>query len=123
MNKRIQSTAAERASKDALFRIGGWAADKLLLILLLGAVCLFVLYPMVCIFLRSFQGEGGFSLAAYEAVWKNYRVNLRNSIFVGVLTAVFCTILSVAAALFLSTEESSFITGETICVSGGSQME
>ena len=27
------------------------------------------------------------------------------------------------AALFLSTEESSFITGETICVSGGSQME
>ena len=104
MNKRIQATAAERASKDALFRIGGWAADKLLLILLLGAVCLFVLYPMVCIFLRSFQGEGGFSLAAYEAVWKNYRVNLRNSIFVGVLTAVFCTILSVAAALFLSTK-------------------
>ena len=60
---------------------------------------------MVCILLRSLQGGEGLSLAAYETVWSQYRVNLWNSVFVGTLTAVFCTILSTATALFLSTRK------------------
>ena len=86
MNNR--TVPAERASKDALFRICSQGADKLLLLGLLGSVCLFVLYPILCILLRSLQGGEGLSLAAYETVWSQYRVNLWNSVFVGVLTAV-----------------------------------
>ena len=100
-----RTVSAKRASKDALFRICGQGADRLLLLGLLGSVCLFVLYPMVCILLRSLQGGEGLSLAAYQMVWNQYRVNLWNSVFVGVLTAGFCTILSTATALFLSTRK------------------
>lgn len=100
-----RTVSAKRASKDALFRICGQGADKLLLLGLLGSVCLFVLYPMVCILLRSLQGDEGISLTAYQMVWNQYRTNLWNSIFVGVLTAGFCTILSTATALFLSTRK------------------
>ena len=105
MSKRNGTVLAKRASKDALFRICGYGADKLLLAVLLGSICLFVLYPILCIFLRSFQGEQGMTLAAYESVWTQYGDNLWNSVFVGTLTAVFCTILSVATALFISTQK------------------
>ena len=104
MTDRGGAKPGKRASADALFRVGGWAADMLLLAVLLGAVCLFVLYPILCIFLRSFQGGAGLNLDSYRAVWSQYRTNLWNSLFVGVLTALFCTIFSVAAALFLSTK-------------------
>lgn len=104
MTDRGGAKPGKRASADALFRVGGWAADKLLLAVLLGAVCLFVLYPILCIFLRSFQGGAGLNLDSYRAVWSQYRTNLWNSLFVGVLTALFCTIFSVATALFLSTK-------------------
>ena len=100
-----RSVPAKRASKDALFRICGKGVDKLLLVGLLGSVCLFVLYPILCILMRSLRGGEGLSLAAYETVWSQYRVNLWNSVFVGTLTAVFCTILSTATALFLSTRK------------------
>ena len=67
----------------------GTIADRLILLLLLGAVCLFILWPMLCILLRSLgDGEGGFSLAAYAEVWQRYRGNLWNSIFVGVLSSL-----------------------------------
>ena len=70
MNKRSESCIhGKRASeKDALFRVCGAGADKLLIVLLLGSVCLFVLYPMVCILLRSFQGGGHFGAEAYRAL-------------------------------------------------------
>lgn len=103
MNDRSGSASAKRASRDALFRACGYGLDKLLLLALLGSVCLFVFYPMLCILLRSFQGGGSFGTGAYQAVWEQYRVNLWNSVFVGVLTAVFCTILSVSTALFIAT--------------------
>lgn len=94
----------KRASDDALFRVCGVAADRLLLAVLLGAVCLFVCYPILCILLRSVQGGEGLTLDSYRAVWDGYRANLWNSVFVGAFTAVFCTLFSVATALFLSTK-------------------
>lgn len=92
----------KRASQDALFRIFGNAADKLIIFVLLGSICLFVLYPILGIFYQSFLGEEGLSFGAYADVWKGYRTSLWNSLFTGVLTAFFCTILSVATALVIS---------------------
>lgn len=84
----------------------GTIADRLILLLLLGAVCLFILWPMLCILLRSLgDGEGGFSLAAYAEVWQRYRGNLWNSIFVGVLSSLLCTLFSTAAAVFIATRK------------------
>lgn len=78
--------------------------DKVILLLLLGSICLFVLWPMLCILLRSLgDGEGGLTLAAYAEVWNCYRENLWNSVFVGVLSALLCTIFSTATAIFIST--------------------
>ena len=92
----------KRASRDALFRFFGNGADKLIILVLLGSICLFVLYPIVCIFWQSVVGDEGLSLSAYADVWAGYRTSLWNSLFTGVLTAFFCTILSVATALVIS---------------------
>ena len=103
MNNPVFTGAKGASRRDALFRIGGYAADRLLLLVLLGAVCLFVLWPMTCILLRSLNGEqGGLSLAAYGEVWQGYRNSLYNSLFVGVLAAVLSTLFSTACALFVA---------------------
>lgn len=125
MNKRQPQQAKKRASlRDALFGVPpvssptggnsggllryrlGIIADRLILLLLLGAVCLFVMWPVLCILLRSLgDGEGGFSLAAYAEVWQRYRGNLWNSVFVGVLSSLLCTLFSAAAAVFIATRK------------------
>lgn len=91
-----------RASQDALFRFLGNTADKLIILILLGSICLFVLYPVICIFQQSFTSGSGFSLDAYADVWNGYRTSLWNSLFTSILTAFFCTVLSVAVGLVLS---------------------
>ncbi len=91
------------ASYGAPFRVISEGADKLLLFVLLGSISLFILYPIVCIILKSFEGEGGVSLAAYKEVWQRYGTSLWNSLWTGCVTAVLCTILSVATALTIST--------------------
>lgn len=94
----------KRASGDALFRALSALAEKLLLAVLLGSICLFILWPMICIALRSFQdGQGAFTLSQYQTVFRSYGKSMYNSLFVGVFTAFFCTVLSVATALLLST--------------------
>ncbi len=94
----------KRASQDALFSAVSTAADKLLLITLLGSICLFVLWPMLCIALRSLQdGDGGITLRRYIEVLSSYKKSLGNSLFVGIFSAFFCTVLSVAVALVLTT--------------------
>lgn len=94
----------KRASQDALFSAVSTAADKLLLAVILGSICLFVLWPMLCIALRSLQdGTGGLTLSRYITVLSSYRQSLDNSLFVGVFSAFFCTVLSVAVALVLTT--------------------
>lgn len=97
-------SGGKRASRGALFRVLSKASDRLLIAVLLAAVCLFVLYPMLCLFLRSLQSSGGgWGFSQYAAVWTQYADSLKNSIFVGIFTSVFCTLLSFAAALTLAT--------------------
>ena len=90
------------ASKDALFRLLGEGADKLIIAVLLGSICLFVLYPILRIFGQSFLVDGGLNFEAFSEVWKGYRTSLWNSLFSSALTAVLCTMLSIAAALAIS---------------------
>lgn len=122
MNNRGHNTRERASLRDALFgvphRSGGAVSgeprkgaltvssilDKAILLLLLGAICLFVLWPVACILLRSLgDGEGGFTLAAYAEVWSRYRENLWNSVFVGILSALACTVFSTATAIFIAT--------------------
>lgn len=91
------------ASKDALFRLLGEGADKLIIAVLLGSICLFVLYPIVKLFSQSVLPDGTFSLSAYADVWAGYRKSLWNSLFSSCLTAVICTLISIAAALVIAT--------------------
>lgn len=97
------SSLRKRASCDALFRVGERVADRLVLLVLLGGVALFILWPMVCIALRSLRGDEGLTLAAYRTVVQRYGTAMRASVFVGALTAVFTTLLSLAAALTCAT--------------------
>lgn len=122
MNNRGHNTRERASLRDALFgvphrsecagprepRKGALTVsgilDKAILLLLLGAICLFVLWPVACILLRSLgDGEGGFTLAAYAEVWSRYRENLWNSVFVGILSALACTLFSTATAIFIAT--------------------
>lgn len=122
MNNRGNNTRKRASRRDALFgvphrsecagprepRKGALTVsgilDKAILLLLLGAICLFVLWPVACILLRSLgDGEGGFTLAAYAEVWSRYRENLWNSVFVGILSALACTLFSTATAIFIAT--------------------
>ncbi len=127
LKKGQQNSNDERASADALFsdsrkkaatygngpihkltgrEAGGIALDKLLLFVIIGSVCLFVVYPLLCIALRSFQGdEGSFTLTHYLEALGSYQQTLWNSIFVASLSALFCTIFSVASALVVSTSK------------------
>ena len=81
----------KRASKDVLFGIAGYGADKLLLAVLLASVFLFVFWPMLCILIRSLWDGKSISYDAYAAVWNQYRGNLWNSVFVGVCASLLCT--------------------------------
>ena len=94
--------ANKGASKDALFRLLGESADKLIIAVLLGSICLFVLYPIIRIFSQSVLVEGAWSLEAYADVWQGYRKSLWNSLFSSVLTGIFCTVLSIGVALAIS---------------------
>ena len=90
------------ASQDALFRFLGEGMDKLIIAVLLGSICLFVLYPILGIFSQSLLVNGEISFDAYIDVWKGYQTSLWNSLFSSVLTAIFCTILSIATALVIA---------------------
>ena len=60
MNKSSTSTIKQRVSNDTLFRIGGLVSDRILILILVGSIFLFVLYPMIQLILRSLlQDDGG----------------------------------------------------------------
>lgn len=92
-----------KVSSDTFFRVFSERADRIVCYGLLGLILLFILYPMVCIFIRSLMGEAGITFGHYAEVWGKYREYLFNSVAVGVSTAVLCTLISVCTALFIYT--------------------
>ena len=104
----------KRACNNALFRVKERAGDTVVLGVLLGGVLLFILWPMLCIALRSFRAaDGGFTLEAYSNVLSKYGTSMRNSVVVGICTAICTTILSLSAALTCATRRS---WGRTLCM-------
>lgn len=104
MNNRTTANTKERVSKDTLFRIVGQVSDRMLIFILVGSIFLFILYPMIQLILRSLlQEDGGYSLATYGKVWRQYGGSLWNSLWVGAVTAVLSTVISLGTALVIST--------------------
>ena len=97
----------KRASKDVLFGIAGYGADKLLLAVLLASLFLFVFWPMLCILIRSLWDGKSISYDSYASVWNQYRGNLWNRVFVCICASLLCTAFSTAAALFLATRRGA----------------
>ncbi|MBR6332380.1 MAG: iron ABC transporter permease [Dehalococcoidales bacterium] len=80
-----------------------WIGDHALQLFVLGSVVLFIFYPLFCVFLRSFHSVDGFTISQYAKVITDESTALWRSVFVGSITSVLCTILSVVFALFIST--------------------
>lgn len=98
---RTSTQTAGRKPVDAARHIDA-AVDRILIAVVIGALALFVLYPMGCMVAQSFAGTSagqGLSLAAYEKTLAKYGNDLVNSIVSAAGTAVLCTVLSVACAL------------------------
>ncbi len=88
--------------------------DKIILISLLASVGAFILYPLLSIVKQSFLVDGGFGIDAYQSIFENSGQLLKNSVFVGFLSAVFSTILGLAVALcvrFLPKKISGVLMG------------
>ena len=95
--------SGRRASDDALLPALGQTADLLLILLIAAGVCLFILWPMLCIVLRSLNGENGPTMQHYMTVIRNYGDSLLNSVFVALSVSVITTLISLCAALYIST--------------------
>ena len=93
-----------KASKDTFLPVFSRTVDGTLRVVVLALILLFILFPMVCIALRSFAGPEGPTLGNYAEVFTKYRQNFVNSIVVGVATAILCTFFSVCTALFIYTK-------------------
>lgn len=93
-----------KASKDTFLPVFSRTVDGTLRVVVLALILLFILFPMVCIALRSFAGPEGPTLGNYVEVFTKYRQNFVNSIVVGVATAILCTFFSVCTALFIYTK-------------------
>lgn len=73
--------------------------DFLILAVLLGAVAVFILYPLLCIVKNSLWIDGAFTLREYSGLFlKNGRL-LCNSLFVALLSASGAMVLATAVAL------------------------
>lgn len=79
----------------------GKLADRAFLILLLGLIFLFIVYPIVSITAISFRGKNGFSLDYYKDILSGDNLSLiGNSLWVAASSSLISTFFSVTIALF-----------------------
>ena len=69
---------------------------------LVASVLVFVLYPFMCMLVRSFHINGLFCFDNYVNVIIKYKQQMLNSIYVGVVVSILTCILSVIVSLFIS---------------------
>ena len=106
----VKNETARKVSSDTFFRVFSVSVEKLLKLTVLALILLFILYPMICIFMRSLYVENGIGFSNYAEVFFKYKENFLNSITVGISTALLCTFLSVCTALFVYTRTGKFKT-------------
>ena len=74
--------------------------DYFILAVLVAGVLIFILYPLLCMIRQSFVGEEGFSTEVYKSIFSANLQLVKNSVFVGVLSAFFSTILGLLVSIF-----------------------
>lgn len=72
--------------------------DKIIFLSLVAGVLVFILYPLLCIVRQSLNDGTEYTLAAYRSIFSENWVLLKNSAFVGVLSALLSTIVGMMAA-------------------------
>ena len=73
--------------------------DYFILAVLVAGVLIFILYPLLCMIRQSFVGEEGFSTEVYKSIFSANLQLVKNSVFVGVLSAFFSTILGLFVSI------------------------
>ena len=73
--------------------------DYFILAVLVAGVLIFILYPLLCMIRQSFVGEEGFSTEVYKSIFSDNLLLVKNSVFVGVLSAFFSTILGLLVSI------------------------
>ena len=63
--------------------------DYFILAILVAGVLIFILYPLLCMVKQSFAGTEGFSTEVYKSIFSDNLVLVKNSVFVGNLSAFF----------------------------------
>lgn len=73
--------------------------DYFILAVLIAGVLLFILYPLLCMIKQSFVGDAGFTTEVYQSIFTEHMKLVKNSTFVGLLTALFSTVLGLLVAI------------------------
>ena len=73
--------------------------DYFILVVLIAGVLLFILYPLLCMIKQSFVGDAGFTIEVYQSIFTEHMKLVKNSTFVGLLTALFSTVLGLFVAI------------------------
>lgn len=73
--------------------------DYFILAILVAGVLIFILYPLLCMVKQSFAGTEGFSTEVYKSIFSDNLVLVKNSVFVGNLSAFFSTIAGLLVAI------------------------
>ena len=109
---KLKKETLKAPGQGAFFGFLSTGADKLLFITVALLLMIFVAYPIICIFLRSFgigafgkAAEQGIGLMYYKEVRTSYFVNLKHSVEVAFWVSLFSTAIAVAVSLFISTKK------------------
>ena len=73
--------------------------DYFILAVMVAGVLIFILYPLLCMIRQSFVGEEGVSTEVYKSIFSANLQLVKNSVFVGVLSAFFSTILGLLVSI------------------------
>lgn len=80
--------------------------NNFLSILLVGVlfvtVLIFVLYPFICMIDKSVRINGFLSIDNYIGVIKKYNRQILNTLYVGIMTSIFTSALSIVLTIFIS---------------------
>lgn len=80
--------------------------DYVILAVLVAGVLIFILYPLLCMIKQSFMGDAGFTTEVYRSIFTEHLKLVKNSTFVGLLAALFSTIIGLFVALSVWTAGS-----------------
>ena len=73
--------------------------DYFILAVLVAGVLMFILYPLFCMIKQSFIGDAGFTTEVYQSIFTEHIKLVKNSTFVGLLTAFFSTVFGLFVAI------------------------